>query len=406
MMNMTVPSEDPGEPAKRPAWWRRQSRAVMVALRVALVLLLVAAAAWWFLLAPVAVTTHTAAIGAVSAEVLGTGTLEARHAAVIGPKLGGLITHLPIDEGARVRAGDLLFQLEDSDIRQQVAMAESDVAAARATLARLQAGQRRAEAVLLQARTHHERTVELLARNSAALVDKDMAVEALAIAEAELASAGAAIIEGQKGLISAEHSLEYQRARLRDTSVEAPFDGLVVRRDREPGDVVAAGASVLRLVSLREMWVSAWVDETELSRLADGQPARVVFRSEPDTEYVGTVARVGREADRETRELVVDVRVETLPARWAVGQRAEVYILTQRRDSVLALPSGLLRVKDGKPGVLLDLDGAARWREVTVGLRGSEFVEVQQGLAAGDVVVSPAGAGTAPLREGRRIKHP
>ena len=400
---MTDASDGPDGPARRPPWWRRQSPAVRMGLRVAVPLLVLVAVAWRFFLAPVPVTIHTAAIGTISAEVLGTGTLEARHAAVIGPKLGGLITRVAVDEGARVRAGELLFQLEDSDIRQQVAMAESDVAAATATLERLQAGQRRAAAVLAQARTHHARTAELLARNSAAPVDLDMAVEALAIAEAELTSAGAAIAEGQRRLASAEHSLEYQRARLRDTSVEAPFDGLVVRRDREPGDVVSAGATVLRLVSLREMWISAWVDETELARLADGQPARVVFRSEPGREYVGRVARVGREADRETRGLVVDVRLEALPARWAVGQRAEVYILAERREGVVALPVGLLRVKDGAPGVLLAVEGSARWRAVSVGLRGADLVEVTAGLAAGDLVVSPAAAGPAPLREGRRV---
>ena len=73
--------------------------------------------------------------------------------------------------------------------------------------------------------------------------------EALSIAEAELSIAGAAIIEGQKRLDAAERFLECQRARLHDTTIEAPFDALVVRRDREAGDVVTAGSSVLQLVS-------------------------------------------------------------------------------------------------------------------------------------------------------------
>ncbi len=399
---MNNPLADPGDPAERTTWWRRQPRSASVGLSGA-VLLLVGLTAWRFLLSPVSVTTHTIARGTVIAEVMGTGTLEARLSAVIGPKMGGLITRMPVDEGARVRTGQLLFLLEDSDVRQQVGMAEADVAAARATLDRLRAVERRAEAVLVQARTNHERNAELLARNSAAQVDLDRAIEALSIAEAELSSAGAAIIEGERRLVAAVHSLEYQRARLHDTSIEAPFDGLVVRRDREPGDVVAPGASVLRLVSTKEMWISAWVDETELGRLEVGQPARVVFRSEPRTEYVGRVARVGRETDRETREVVVDVRVETLPARWAIGQRAEVFIRVQRRDSIVALPSSLLRLKNGKTGTMLDQGGKARWRDIVVGLRGLEVLEVSDGLSPGDVVVSPADAGKGPLREGRRI---
>ena len=176
-----------------------------------------------------------------------------------------------------------------------------------------------------------------------------------------------------------------------------------MRRDRDAGDVVAAGSSVLRLVSLGEMWVSAWVDETELARLAEGQPARVVFRSEPGAEYEGVVARIGREADRETREIVVDVRVERLPAAWAVGQRAEVYIGVDRRADAIILPASLLLVREGRTGVMVDEGGVARWREVDIGLRGRGVVEVTGGLTPGEAVVGPLSPAAAPLREGRRI---
>jgi HlyD family secretion protein len=152
------------------------------------------------------------------------------------------------------------------------------------------------------------------------------------------------------------------------------------------------------------MWITAWVDETELARLAVDQPARVTFRSEPDAEYPGRVARVGREADRETREIVVDVRLSELPARWAVGQRADVYIDAARRNDVLVLPTGLLRLRDGAPGVFVDEDGRARWRSLTLGARGRASVEVIAGLSEGDVVVQPAGAPNDSIREGRRLR--
>jgi len=392
--------------ATRMGWWQRHARRVWLAARVVVVLAIAAAVAWWFLLAPVAVTTHTVATGTVDAEVLGTGTLEARVGATVGPKMAGLITRVTPDQGDRVRAGDTLIALEDTDYRQQVAVAEADMATATAAIDRLKADQRRAEAVLAQARLTHQRQARAGAANASSAQEVDKATEALAIAEAELSRAATAIIEGQKRLAAAERVLEYQRARLHDTTIEAPFDALVVRRDREAGDVVTAGSSVLQLISLAEMWITAWVDETELSRLADGQPARVVFRSEAGVEYPGTVARVGREADRETREIVVDVRVETLPANWAVGQRAEVYIRTDRKESVTVLPAGLVLVREGKTGVMVDDGGTARWREIAVGLRGREVVEVTNGLSAGDVVVSPAGANPGPLRDGRRITRP
>lgn len=402
-MSTSDRSSGAGTPEDVGTWGQRHARRIWLAARVALMLSAAGGGAWWFLLSAVAVTTHTVATGTVTAEVMGTGTLEARTSTVVGPKVGGLITRIAADEGDQVKAGDLLIQLEDSDIKQQVAMVESEVAAVTAALDRLRADQRRAEAVLIQARLNHGRTAELASKSVAARADVDRASESLSIAEAGLSVAGAAIVEGQKRLTVAERSLEYQRARLHDTTVEAPFDGLVVRRDREPGDVLVPGASVLQLVSTAEMWITAWTDETELARLADGQPARVVFRSDPQAEYAGTVARVGREADRETREVVVDVRVEKLPTNWAIGQRAEVYVRADRRENVVVLPAGLVLLREGKAGAMVDDGGRARWRPVTIGLRGRETVEVLTGLSPGDAVLSAANGRGMALRDGQKI---
>jgi HlyD family secretion protein len=372
-------------------------------VRIVVVLVILAVAVWWLLLSPVAVTAHTVEIGTVTAEVLGTGTLEARTSALVGPKMAGLIARVTVDQGDLVKAGDTLIHLEDTDYKQQVAVAEADVAAAVAAIDRLNADRRRAEAVLAQAQLSHDRRLQALAENASSQQELDKEAEALAIAEAELSRAVTAIVEGQKRQAAAERMLDFQRARLDDTTIEAPFDALVVRRDREAGDVVTAGSSVLLLVSLAEMWVTAWVDETELARLDAGQPARVVFRSESSVEYSGVVARLGREADRETRELVVDVHVEHLPANWAVGQRAEVYIRTDRKESVTLLPAGLVLLRQGKTGVMVDEGGKARWRDITLGLRGREVVEIVSGLSAGDVVVYPKGAHSGPIGIGRRI---
>lgn len=386
------------------SWWQRNRRRISSFARLLAILAVALAAGWWFLLAPVAVTTHRVETGAVTAEVMGTGTLEARTSAVVGAKIGGLIVHLAADQGDRVQAGELLFRLEDSDIRQQVGMAEAEVAAATATLDRLKAARDGAKARLAQARIDRERVGRLSETKVASRQDLDKATEALAIAESGMSVAEAAIIEGQKRLIAAQRSQEYQLARLQDTTIEAPFAALVVRRDREPGDVVSAGASVLQLVSTDELWITAWVDETELARLAPGQPARVLFRSEPDIAYAGVVARIGREVDRETRELVVDVRVRELPANWAVGQRAEVYIRTDHREKVTVLPTALVLVRDGEAGVMKVEEGRARWQPVDIGLRGREVVEVLSGLAVGDVVANPAAVRSGVLRDGRRIR--
>ncbi len=403
-MNPSTPASDPSRPAPPTSFTRRNGRRAWFVVRLVLLLAAILAAVWWFRFAPVVAAAHTVATGTILAEVMGTGTLEARTSASVGPKIGGLIVSVAADQGDRVKAGDLLFRLEDGDVRQQVAIAESEVATATAALDKLDAGRRKAEAVLAQARSNHTRVERLIASEVASEQDLEKAVETVSVAEAELALAEAAIREGRKHLATAERGLEYQRARLDDTTIESPFDALVVRRDRQVGDVVVQGSSVFQVVSTDEMWISAWVDEAELDRGAPGQTARGVFRSLPDTGFPGAVARIGREADRETREIVVDVRVDSLPPNWALGQRAEVRIQVERRDAVTILPGGLVLVVDGKPGVMLDIASKARWRPVVVGLRGIEDVEITAGLLAGDVVVFPAEPGAGPLREGRNIR--
>lgn len=402
-MKTSETTPESGSSSLGATWRQRNARRIWLVVRALALVAAIGVLAWWMLFSPVVVATHTVARGHVLAEVLGTGTLEARVSAIVGPKVSGLIVSIAADEGDHVKAGDTLIALEDTDVQQQVAVAEADVAAAVASVERLQADRRRAEAVLSQARLTHERQAQMAASNASSPQELDLAAEALAVAEAELARSIAAISEGRRRLTAAERTLDYQRARLHDTTIEAPFDALVVRRDRDAGDVVTAGSSVLQLVSLDEMWISAWVDETELARLGEQQPARVVFRSEPSVEYEGVVARVGREADRETREIVVDVRIERLPVNWAVGQRAEVYIHVDRREDVVIVPASLVLIRDGRSGVMVDDAGKARWREIPIGLRGRDVVEVTSGLAPGDVVVSPASPTAEPLRDGRRI---
>jgi HlyD family secretion protein len=232
----------------------------------------------------------------------------------------------------------------------------------------------------------------------------DKTVEALHVAEAGLKSAQTAIVEAGSQVSTAEKTLLYQREHLAFTEMRSPFDGLVTRRDRDPGGIVVPGASILQLIATNEIWVSAWVDETAMTGLQAGQPARVVFRSEPAKNYAGEVARLGREADRETREFVVDVDVKELPANWTIGQRAEVFIETGHKTNVVAIPPQFIRWREGKAGVFVNDHGKARWRVVTPGLRGLQNVEVTQGLSAGEQIVRPAEGQKQPLTDGQRIK--
>lgn len=353
--------------------------------------------------APVAVTSYEVRSGTIVSETMGTGTLEARVQATISPKISGRVARVLVDQGDHARAGQSLVRLDDAELLQQVEIAAASVAVAEAALDRLRADKDRAVAVLQQASFDYKRTVKLYEKDTAASVELERATEALSIGQAELARAEAAIIEGQHELIAQQKTHAYHQARLADTDIQAPFDGLIVRRYRDPGDIVVPGSPVLTLISTDELWITAWVDETEMMRLRPGQPAHVVFRSQPERTYLGRVSRLGREADRETREFVVDVRVVDLPVNWAVGQRAEVFIETARKADVVVLPAMHLLLRDEALGVYVEEQGRAVWRSVKIGLRSRDFVEVIEGLQAGDTVLIPADP-SATLRDGRKVE--
>lgn len=364
-----------------------------IALRKLLPWLVVAAvvvfAVYRVKFSPLPVTVHTVATGEVRGEVMGTGTLEARVKTTISPRIQERLAEVLVDQGDTVKAGQLLARLDDAETKQQVAIAEATLAAARATVERVRADEARAQAVLTQARQDHQRSSELLAGKIASQSDFDKTAETLHVAEADLKRTRAAIVEAQSQVFTAEKTLLYQKEHLAFTEMRSPYHGLVTRRDRDPGGMVVPGASILQLVATNEIWVSAWVDETAMTGLKEGQPARVVFRSEPAKHYAGEVARLGREADRETREFVVDVRVKDLPENWTIGQRAEVFIETGRKPNVVLLPAQFVRWREGRPGVFVATGGKATWRDVTLGLRGRDTVEVTQGLAAGEKVCKP-----------------
>jgi HlyD family secretion protein len=360
---------------------------------------------YWLKFSPLPVNEHRVERGEIVAEVMGTGTLEAHFKTTISPRISGRLQEVLVDIGDWVTAGKVLARLDDVELRPQVEVAQASVAVAQSTLDRLQADRSQALAVLEQSTADHKRGLELLPKNAISQSDFDKTTADWKAAQAGVARADAALIEGRKQLIAAERNLTYRKALLTDSEVVAPSEGLIVQRQRNPGDIAVPGSAILTLVSTKELWITAWVDETEMSHVAVGQPARVVFRSQPDHAYRGEVARLVREADRETREFEVDVRVLELPKNWATGQRAEVYIVTDRKTGVTVLPAKYVLWRDEKPGVFIRQAGHAAWRGLTLGLRGRESVEAVSGLEPGNVLVIPSEGKTTAI-EGRRISVP
>jgi HlyD family secretion protein len=358
---------------------------------------------YWLKFSPTVVAAHTVATGEIRREVMGTGTLEARVKTTISPRIQERLAEVFVDQGDSVKSGQLLARLDDAELKQQVAVAEAELAAAQATVERVRADEARAQAVLQQAQLDHQRLADLIATQVASQADFEKAIESLHVAESDFKRSQAAIVEAQSQVFMSEKNLLYRREQMAFTEIRSPYDGLVTRRDRDPGGIVVPGGSLLQLIATNEIWVSAWVDETALPGLQPGQAARVVFRSVPGKSHAGEVARLGREADRETREFVVDVSVKELPENWAIGQRAEVFIEAGGRSNVVEIPAPFVLWREGHPGVFVNDHGKARWRGITPGLRGLETVEVTQGLSVGEQIVRSAAGRKQPLSDGQRI---
>ena len=376
-------------------------RLLSIGWKIALVLLIALIIVYRIHFAPVPVESCAVKTGLISAEAMGTGTLEARVHATISPKISGRIAQVLVDQGDKVIKGQELILLDDEDLQQQVEMAKAELSVAHAGVEKTVSGINSAEATEKEAKASYARISQLAPSGAVSVDALEKSQQQMEVAQAELNRAQTTKIEAEKLVIKAEASLQFAQAQLAYTVVCAPFDGLIVKRNRDPGDIAVPGSMVLEMISLDELWISAWLDETLLNRLEVGQASKIVFRSDPERELPGKVIRISPQADRETREVLVDVGIDRLPKLWAIGQRAEVHIETARKENVLVIPQRVVVWRQQQPGVFVIDNGRAYWRKIILGIQGKENVEVAEGLQPGQAVLVP---GSKLPRNGRAVK--
>ena len=158
-------------------------------IKIAILIAIIGGVVYWARFRPASVIGHEASRGSIVAEVMGTGTLEARIKVTISPKISGRINQVLVDQGDRVTAGQLLVLLDDVELTQQVAIAEADVETKQVAITRLEADIKRAAAVLGQARTNFQRLSDLIQQNAISRDELDKSTEAQAIAESEASRA-------------------------------------------------------------------------------------------------------------------------------------------------------------------------------------------------------------------------
>lgn len=332
-----------------------------------------------------------------AADIPGRGRLDAGTFATVGADAPGRVEAVLVDVGDTVAMGAPLMRL-DADVAG--AQARSASAAARAAAEGLRSAQAEHASATLrlsERRADHER-IAPLAGTAIPAADVATAESAVAQATADADRAAARLAQAAAQAAAAEADRTAAERRLAELTLRAPVAGIIVGRDVAPGDVVAAGAPLLRLADPATLEVVTYLDESVMRELRPGLAARVVFGADEAAGVGGSVRTIGREVDPETREVEVHVGLDALPDRWAIGQRVDVRVETERAAAAMAVPSRLVAWQDSAPGVYVIRAGRARWAPVTLGRLRGDAVELARGVQAGDTVLAPVG-----LRAGQRV---
>lgn len=355
--------------------------------------------AWGLFLRPVRVEVIEAQQD-VAVQVFGLGTVEARVASKIGFKVSGVLSELKADHGDRVAKGAVLARLDTREQAARVGRAMAAIDQAEASLKRAAAGVDRAEASHANARSINERRQALAKRENVSAEAAEAARAAMDIAQAEIGLARSDVDVARAAGRDARAQLELEQVTLDLHTLAAPYDALVVARQKELGSVVAPGEPVFALIDPGTVWVLAYVDESKAGNIHVGQPAEIVLRSHPGERVGGRVARVQIESDRANEERRIEVAFDRIPENFHLGEQAEVYITTTRLAQAWLVPEPAVEGhKGGRGSVWTVEDGQLAQREVTLGHRMLDGrIEIIAGVPAGASVVARPVAG---LRIGR-----
>lgn len=389
------------------------------------------AIALWLWLRPSKVITAEVGVREISPVIQGVGTVEAKVMVQVAAKITGRIVAMKVDQGDTVHAGQLLVQLENAESSAEVerAMANLDrarlaVYAQQAALLRTQAALSAAEAIVAKARANRslahanaERWDKLAAAELVAKMDLDERKNAAELADAELKSAEAlrdaaakevvvqqvALNIVPKDIAATAAALASAHAKNADTMITSPVNGYVVSRELESGAAVNPGAPILKLADPNTIWVTVYVDEREAGAIAVGNAADVTLRAMPERTFPGKVVRIRRESDRVTEQLTVDISLDALPERLSLGQQAEAIIRPAAKRTVALSLTALMQTSSGA-GAWTVVDHRLRFKRARFGAADpGGWIEVLQGLSAGDqVVIAPGKLGDL-KNEGRRV---
>lgn len=334
---------------------------------------------------PVAVRTAFVERRDISETLLFTGELESPLAVEVKPKIQGRLEKLelpgggPTTEGAEVKRGDVIAEIDRRELDAQVALAEAQA--------------RQAEVATADRERERQRLEALFAEEVATEQARDAAVTAHESAQASLAQAQA--------------QLKLAKVNLDETKIRAPMDGVVAERRADPGAMVGPAVAIVRIAQMDPLRLLLAIPARLLPMLEEGR-TRIAVATDvwPEREVDGALARIFPEADPATRTVRAEVLLENpkQDGGWPLrpGMYATARLTLASSPGALTVPAAaVIRVLD-RQLVFTVRDGVARATPVKTGIRDGAFVEILEGLAAGDEYVA---MGQNKLTDGASIER-
>lgn len=319
----------------------------------------------------------------------------------LGAQQAGTVARRLVEEGDRVKAGQVLVQLEDAETRAALAQAQArfeqvrDVASPAGEAALVQA-----EATLLQVEATHIRTERLHREGVLALAQLEESRRALDVARAARDAARVQARSATRGadLRTAAATLAMAQARQEQMVLRAPLDGVVLTRSVEVGDAVSPGRTLLTLALDEPLQLLVQPDEKHLAQLRIGQAALASADAFPGERFGAEVAYLAPAVDLQRGTVDVKLRVPKAPAFLRADMTISVEIDQGERARAIALPIAAVRGLPDRPHVLVRRGGRAVEQPVRLGFRGEKEAEILEGLRPGEQVFLD------PVKPGQRLR--
>jgi RND family efflux transporter MFP subunit len=333
--------------------------------------------------------------------VSASGTLAAEEQIILGTKVIGRLAEISVDLGSRVRKGQAIARIDQSDYRLRVDQAEAALQQARVRLGLPPTGSsdkveieqtatvRQAAAVLKEAHLSHNRMVELWERKFIARAELDAAVSQLAVAEGRYQDAIEEVRNRQAVMVQRRSELEIARQQFADTVIASPFDGAVSERQASVGQYLPAGAPLVTLVRTDPLRLRLAVPEREAGLVRIGQSVDLTVEGHPN-KYQGRVARLSPAIAENNRTLMIEAEVPNRQGALRPGSFAKADIVVESGQRVVTVPLNAIVTFAGIEKVFTVAQNTAAEKRVRTGRRIDDRVEITEGLRPGEqVVVQP-----------------